>query len=304
MKVAITGASGFIGSAVVRLLEGEGHEIVRFVRRPAERRDEIAWHPSSGEVEQWERLDGVEGFVNLAGESLAAGRWTPERKDEILRSRVEGTRNLVAVMAHMNHLPRVLVSASGINYYGDRGEKELDESSGRGEGFLADVCRAWEEEARIAESVGIHTVVLRTGLVLGPGGGALAKMLPAFRAGFGGRLGDGAQWLSWISLDDLVAIIRAALQDRRLGGPVNAVAPTAVRNADFAAGLGRALHRPAVVPVPAILLRTLYGQMADETLLASMRVRPRRLVDAGFNYSLPDLESALRTAVSGAADRR
>jgi uncharacterized protein (TIGR01777 family) len=298
MKLALAGASGFVGSALVRRLEHEGHLVLRLVRRPVEGPAEIAWHPSSGEVEQRERLEGIEGVVNLAGSNLAAGRWTEERRAEILRSRVESTRTLVAVLAHLNHKPRVFVNASATGYYGSRGEEELTEASGRGEGFLADVCHAWEEEARIAESVGIRTVLLRSGLVLGPGGGALAKLRPVFRLGFGGRLGDGRQWMSWITLDDLVRVALRGLHDERLTGAVNAVAPTAVRNAEFTGVLARALNRRTFVRVPAFVLRAIFQEMADETLLASTRVRPQRLLETGFIFKQPDLEGALRTVLS------
>ncbi len=297
MKVAVAGASGFIGSAVARRLAAGGHEVVRLVRRPAERADEVAWHPSSCEVEQWERLEGVAAVVNLGGANLAAGRWTPERKEEIQRSRVECTRTLVAVMAHMNHHPRAFVCASAVGYYGDRGEEELTEASGRGQGFLADLCHAWEEEARIAESVGIRPVMLRMGLVLGPGGGVLTRMLPAFRCGVGGHLGDGRQWMSWIGLEDLTEAVVWVLDQPQLSGPVNAVAPAGVRNAEFAAKLGHVLGRPAVMAVPAVMLRALFGEMADEALLASTRVRPARLHEAGFHFRQTDLEGVLRRAV-------
>ena len=300
MKVAVAGASGFIGSALARRLEAEGHAVVRLVRRTAERPDEVAWHPSSSEIEQWERLEGVEAFVNLTGANLAAGRWTDARREEIRRSRIEGTRTLVAVMAHMNHHPRVFVCASAVGYYGDRGEEELAEGSGPGRGFLAELCHAWEEEARVAAAVGIRSVMLRMGLVLGPGGGALARMLPAFRAGVGGRLGGGRQWVSWIAREDLLSVIARALGDGRLDGPVNAVAPAPVRNAEFADTLAAVLGRAAVLPVPAIMLRTLFGKMADEALLASARVLPRRLHDAGFEFKYAELAGALRAAVSPA----
>ncbi len=298
MKLALAGGSGFVGSALRRHLEDAGHAVVLLVRRPAEAPMEVSWHPSSGEVEQRERLEGLEGVVNLAGSSLAAGRWTAERRAEILRSRVESTRALVAVLAHLNHPPRVLVSASATGYYGSRGDEELTEASARGEGFLADVCHAWEEEARVAESVGIRTVLLRIGVVLGPGGGMLAKLRPVFRAGLGGQLGDGRQWMSWIALDDLVRVVRRGLEDAQLGGPVNAVAPAPVRNAGFTVALGRALHRHTFAPVPAVVLRAVFGEMADEMLLASARVQPRRLAAAGFAFAHPELEGALQAALA------
>ena len=299
MKLAVAGASGFIGRALVRRLEVDGHRVLRFVRRPVEHPDEVTWHPSAGEVEQWELLEETEGVVNLAGSNLAAGRWTEKRKEEILRSRVESTRTLVAVMAHMNHKPRVFVCASAVGYYGHRGDEELTEASSAGQGFLAGVCHAWEEEARIAETVGIRALTLRLGLVLGPGGGALAKLRPVFRAGFGGRLGDGRQWMSWIALDDLVATILRGLSDERWSGAFNAVAPGAVRNAEFTAALARAVGRHARMHLPAIVLRVLLGEMAVETLLASTRVRPQRLLDAGFSFAQPALDGALRAALSG-----
>lgn len=301
MNVAVAGASGFIGRALVRRLAEAGDEVVRFVRRPAEAPDEIAWHPVGGEVEQWDRLEGVEAVVNLAGSNLAAGRWTAERKEEILRSRIDGTRTLVATMTRMNHHPRSFVSASAVGFYGDRGEEELTEDDGPGEGFLAEVCRAWEGEATIAASAGIRTVRLRIGLVLGRGGGALARMLPPFRAGLGGRLGSGRQWVSWIALDDLVEVIHLAARDPRLDGPVNAVAPQPVRNAELARTLGHVLGRPALVLAPAVVLRALYGEMADEALLASDRVVPQRLQTVDFTFRFGELERALRHAVDAPA---
>jgi uncharacterized protein (TIGR01777 family) len=290
MKLAVAGASGFVGSALVRRLKEEGHVVMRLVRQPAEQPDEILWHPSSCEVERWELLEGS---------NLAAGRWTRGRKDEILRSRVESTRTLVAVMAHMNHKPRAFVSASAVGYYGPRGEEELTEASGHGEGFLASVCREWEEQARIAESVGIRTVLLRLGMTLGAGGGVLAKLLPVFRAGLGGRLGDGRQWISWIALDDVIGVIWRSLSDEHLAGPVNAVAPTAARNAEFTAALAHALGRRTFAPVPAFVLRAFRPGMADEVLLASTRVRPQRLLEAGFKFKHPELEGALRAVLGG-----
>jgi uncharacterized protein len=299
MKFAVAGASGFIGSALVRRLEAEGHEVLRLVRRPVEQPAEVSWHPFSGEIEQRELLEGTEGLVNLTGSNLAAGRWTPERKEEILRSRVESTRTLVTVLAHLNHKPRVFLSASAVGYYGSRGEEELTEASAKGEGFLADVCRAWEDEARIAESVGVRAVMLRLGLVLGRDGGVLAKLLPLFRTGFGGRLGDGRQWMSWIALDDLVGVLLMGLRDGRLKGPVNAVAPVPVRNAEFTATLARALGRRALAPVPSFVLRSIYREMAEETLLASTRVRPQRLLDVGFHFNHPTLNEALAAVLTG-----
>jgi len=298
MKLAVAGASGFVGSALVRRLQAEGHIVRRFVRRPAAAPDEIAWHPASGEVEQRELLEGIEGFVNLAGSNLADGRWTEARKEEIVRSRVESTRALVAVMAHLNHKPKVFVSASAVGYYGHRGEEELTEASRPGAGFLPDLCHVWEEEARIAESAGIRTAILRLGLVLGPGGGVLAKLLPVFRAGLGGKLGDGRQWMSWIALDDLLGALLRGLTDARLSGPINAVAPAAARNAEFTQALARAVGHHTFASVPAFVLRAIFQEMADEMLLASTRVRPQRLLEAGFSFAHPELDGALRAALA------
>lgn len=296
MKIAVAGASGFIGGALVPFLTAQGHTVHRLVRRPVAGAAEIAWNPSSGEVE-WEKLDGVETIINLAGANLSQGRWTRERKEEILRSRVESTRTLVAIMTRMNHRPRVFVSASAVGYYGNRGEEEVTESSAAGEGFLAGVCRAWEDEARGAEVVGIRTVLLRTGLVLGRGGGALAKMLPLFQAGLGGRLGNGRQWMSWIALGDLVRVALLVLDVAHLNGPLNAVAPHPIRNSEFTRALASAVGRWTFAPMPAPALRALFGEMADEALLASVRATPRKLLAEHFNYSHPLIESALRAAV-------
>ncbi len=298
MRFAVAGASGFVGSALVQQLAADGHEVLRFVRRPVERRGEIEWHPAACEVETRHALEGLDGIVNLAGSNLGA-RWTAARKDDILRSRVNSTRTLVSVMSRLNHRPAVFVCASAVGYYGDRAEEALTEQSGRGDGFLAEVCHAWEEEARIAESAGIRTVMLRLGLVLGLSGGALARLAPIFRAGVGGPLGDGRQWVSWISLTDVVGALRHVLQDPALSGAVNAVAPNPVRNGEFSDALAHALGRRVLAPVPAFALRAVFREMADEMLLASARVLPRRLLDSGFRFAHPDLAAALR-AVFGA----
>ncbi len=203
------------------------------------------------------------------------------------------------MLAHLNHKPRVFLSASAVGYYGSRGEEELTETSAKGEGFLADVCRTWEEEARIAESVGVRAVILRLGLVLGRDGGVLAKLLPLFRSGLGGRLGNGRQWMSWIALDDLVGVLLMGLRDGRLMGPVNAVAPEPVRNAEFTATLARTLGRRAWAPVPSFILRMIFQEMAEEILLASTRVRPQRLLDSGFHFNHPTLKEALQAAPTG-----
>jgi len=242
-------------------------------------------------------MRGVDAVVNLSGEGIADARWTPERKAAILRSRIDSTQTLVAAIAGVKserQRPFVLVSASAIGIYGDRGDAMLDENATRGAGFLADVCEAWERAAVEADALGVRVVELRTGVVLTPAGGALSRLLPLFRAGLGGRIGDGRTWMSWISLDDLVGAIYHAVLDRRCDGPVNAVAPAAVTNAEFTRRLSRVLRRPAVLPVPKAALRSLFGEMADETLLASARVTPGRLGEAGYDFRHENLEKALR----------
>ena len=293
MKILLSGASGFIGSALVARLGDEGHEPVRLVRaEPRPGGAEIRWDPTAGRLDA-ASLEGFDAVVHLAGESIAEGRWTRARKTRIRDSRVRGTELLARTLARLSDRPEVLVSASAIGFYGDRGDQELDEQSPRGNGFVAEVCRQWEGASRTAGAAGIRVVQLRLGLVLSPTGGALAKMLPAFRLGLGGRLGSGRQYVSWITLDDLVDVVRHVLATDRLQGPVNAVAPQPVTNREFARALGRALRRPARVPVPRFALRAMLGEMADELLLASIRVLPRRLLDTGFRFGDADLPAAL-----------
>jgi uncharacterized protein (TIGR01777 family) len=240
-------------------------------------------------------LGGADAVVHLAGAPIAV-RWTARRKREILESRVAGTRRIVDAIAKQQPAPRVFICASAIGFYGDRSDEELTEESRSGTDFLAAVVRDWELAAQGAP---VRSVQLRFGIVLSPGGGALAKMLPAFRLGIGGRLGSGRQWMSWIALHDLVRVIRFALTSDTLTGAVNAVAPQPVTNAEFTATLGRAVRRPAMIPVPAFALRALFGEMAELTMLASQRVMPRRLEDAGFRFDFPTLEGALRHLLAG-----
>jgi len=291
MTILVAGASGLVGRVLVARLRSQDHRVRTLVRRPAETPDEVSWNPGAGKVapEVFEEADAI---INLAGENLAAGRWTAKRRDAILRSRVDTTRTLVAAVREAKRRPAVLVNASATGIYGDRGDELLTEASTVGTGFLADVCRAWEEPLTAAPA-GVRTVALRTGVVLTPQGGALAKMLPAFRAGVGGRLGSGQQWMSWITLDDLLGAIGHVLTHPECAGAINAVAPHPVTNADFTAALGRALRRPTVFPVPAFALRLLFGQMADAALLSSARVVPRVLLDSGFEFRQGEIEAAL-----------
>ncbi len=294
MKVLVSGATGFVGSALVRDLAGEGHTVTRLVRPSfGAGGDAVLWNPGEGTVD----LDGLEGHdavVHLAGENIAGSSWTTERKSRIRDSRVGGTRLLCGSLSRLKRPPGVLVCASAVGYYGNRGREILREDSPPGEGFLADVCREWEEAAREGARQGIRVVILRIGMVLGPEGGALAKMLPVFRAGAGGRIGSGEQYVSWISLPDLVSVIRHALATDSLEGPVNAVTPHPVTNREFTKTLGRILGRPTVASLPAFAARVLFGQMADELLLAGTRAVPAKLLASGYVFRLPDLERALR----------
>lgn len=243
------------------------------------------------------QAEGFDAVVHLAGENIAAGRWTAARKREIYDSRVVGTRVLAEGLSLLQRPPKVLIAASAVGFYGHSGEAECSEGSPRGDGFLADLCADWEATCAAAGGRGIRVVRLRIGLVLSPEGGALARMLPVFRLGLGGRIGDGRQWVSWISIRDLVRVLVLSLTDAGLAGPVNAVSPQPVRNAELTAALARVLRRPAMIPVPALALRALLGELADALLLASTRAVPRVLLDRGFRFEHPEIEAALRAAI-------
>ncbi|WP_257454601.1 TIGR01777 family oxidoreductase [Archangium lipolyticum] len=292
LTVAVSGASGLVGSALAPFLTTGGHRVRRLVRGQPEAGD-IAWAPGQGEMDV-AALEGVDAVVHLAGAPIAEGRWTEERKALIRRSRVEGTRVLCESLARLARPPRVLVSASAMGFYGNRGDEVLTESSTSGEGFLADVTREWEAATAPAEQAGIRVVHLRLGVVLSSRGGALAKMLPAFLAGGGGRIGDGQQWMSWVSIEDVIGLIHFALFTEGLRGPVNAVAPNAVRQEEFARTLGQVLSRPALFPLPASAVRTLFGEMGQETLLLGAHLRPEAAERQGFTFVHPTLEQALR----------
>ena len=296
MTFLISGASGLVGRALTAFLQTQGHAVIRLVRRATKTADEVFWNPAANELDP-QAVRGVDVVVNLSGEGVADARWSPARKEAILRSRIDSTRTLVMAISgvkHERHRPFALISASAVGIYGNRGDEVLDEASVRGKGFLADVCTAWEREAVAADALGVRVVELRTGVVLSPAGGALARLLPVFKAGLGGRLGRGRRWMSWISIDDLAGAIYHAVLDRRCDGPVNAVAPQAVTNAEFTRTLARVLRRPAMLPVPPAALRATFGGMADETLLASTRVTPGKLHEAGYAFRHENLEDALR----------
>lgn len=292
MKVLVSGSSGLIGASLVSFLTAGGHRVTPLVRSKASADDVVLWNPEHGNIDV-RRLEGLDGVVHLAGENIAE-RWTPEKRAKIRNSRVQGTRLLAESLAHLAQPPRVLVSASAIGYYGDRGDEVLCEESTSGSGFLPEVCREWEAATQPAAEKAIRVANLRIGLVLSPAGGALAKMLTPFRIGAGGVIGSGRQYMSWIALDDVIAAIYHALSNEVLRGPVNAVAPNPVTNREFTHTLGRVLSRPTLFPMPAFAARLAFGEMADELLLASQRVAPARLVETGFIFRYPMLEDALR----------
>lgn len=296
MKVLVSGAGGLIGAALVAALHTQGNE-VHCLKRGNTDGDAISWDPEAGQLNA-ERLEGLDAVVHLAGENIASGRWTPARKQRILASRVQGTQLLSQTLARLAHPPQVLVCASAVGYYGDRGAEELGEDSPPGEGFLSEVCRAWEEAVDPAREAGIRTAHLRFGMVLSARGGALARMLLPFRLGLGGRLGSGEQYLSWISIDDAVRALGHLLEHQDLSGPFNAVSPHPCTNAEFTRTLGQVLHRPTLIPAPAWGLRLVLGEMAEELLLASTRAVPQRLLESGFRFAHPDLEDALRHLLS------
>jgi hypothetical protein len=302
MRTVVTGGTGLIGRALLRRLSEPAVVLSRAEKpaaRPVGAGEVLRWDPMAGPAPP-QALRGAEVVFNLMGEAAAEGRWTADRKRRIRDSRVVGTRNLVAGLAAPDARPRVLVSASAVGFYGDRGDEVLDERSSRGTGFLADVCADWEREAMAAERFGVRVVCVRIGLVMSSEGGALGKMLPAFRLGAGGRLGSGRQWMPWIHIDDIVGLLLRAAADESIRGALNGTAPAPVTNAEFTAALGRALHRPALLPVPAIALHVAFGEMGG-MLMASQRVLPRRALESGYAFAHPELDGALRALLEPAA---
>jgi len=293
MRILVTGSTGLIGSALVPFLRAGGHEVVRLARAPLRGEESVVlWDPEGGKLEP-SALEGFDAVVHLAGENIA-GRWTAEKKARIRDSRVRGTRLLSETLAQLERPPAVLASASAIGYYGDRGDELLREESPPGRGFLAEVAAQWEAATEPAARRGIRVVCLRFGIVLSPRGGALAQMLPPFRLGLGGPIGSGQQYWSWVAIDDVVRAIHHALGAETLHGPVNVVSPDPVRNREFVRALGRVLGRPTLLPMPALVVRVLFGQMGEELLLSSQRVEPIRLLASGFVFQYPDLDGALR----------
>ena len=301
MRIAVTGSTGLVGSSLVSVLETEGHQVIRVVRQnPGDA--EIHWNPNGGQLDAND-LVGLDGVVHLAGENIAAGRWTAALKQRIRDSRVRGTRLLCERMAAADPRPAVLICASAIGYYGERGTSPVDERDEPGDGFLAETCREWEAACQPARDAGIRVVNLRIGVVLSPQGGALQKMLTPFRLGGGGRVGSGKQYWSWIALDDVTGAIVHAIENDSISGPVNAVSPQAVDNAAFTKVLGKVLKRPTLFPMPAFAARLALGEMADELLLASIHVKPTVLSVSGYQFSHPDLEGALRHLLNAEENR-
>lgn len=292
MKILISGASGLIGSILKPFLSTGGHTVYQLERHSSSDPHSIFWQPHSGEIEQ-DKLEGLDAVIHLAGESVM-GRWSTDKKERILKSRVQGTRLLVDSLSRLKEPPKVLICSSAVGYYGDRGSEVLTEAASAGKGFLAEVCQAWEAEAARATEAGIRTVMARTGIVLSAQGGALATMLPPFQLGLGGKLGTGRQYMSWIGIDDMIRAFYHCLYTESLSGPVNFVAPNALTNSRFTESLARVLRRPAFFQVPQFALALAMGQSADEMLLASTRVEPGQLLNSGFVFDYPQLEAALR----------
>lgn len=290
----VAGASGLIGGALVRSLTADGHEVVRLVRRAPRGPDEVRWDPEAGRVDT-AGLAGCDAVVNLAGAGVGDHRWTDAYKTRIRESRVRGTTALAEAVAGLDRKPRVLVNGSAVGYYGETGDRAVDEDAPAGEGFLPSVCVAWEGATAPAREAGVRTVFARTGLVVSGRGGAWGRLFPLFKAGLGGRMGDGRQYWSYIALHDEVAALRHLLDTEGLSGPVNLTAPTPLTNAEITAAMGRVLRRPTLFTVPAPVLRTVLGEMSGD-VLGSARVLPKRLLESGFTFAFPDIEAAVRAA--------
>jgi uncharacterized protein len=293
-RILVTGATGLIGRSLTAELQQAGARVVAAVRRPVkDPAHELAWNPETGQLDA-SRLEGVDAVVHLAGENIAAGRWTEAFKRKIRESRINGTKLLSQAIAGLRQKPHTFVCASAIGYYGDRGDETLSESAAPASDFLGEVCRQWEAACQPARDAGVRTVNGRIGVVLSPEGGALKKMLTPFRLGIGGKVGSGRQYMSWIAIDDVARAIVFVLTNTSIAGPVNLTAPEPVTNVEFARALGRVLHRPAIVPTPGFALKLAFGEMADALLLSSTRVAPHALTAAGYRFSYPELEPALR----------
>ncbi|MFJ8935637.1 TIGR01777 family oxidoreductase [Streptomyces sp. NPDC102365] len=293
-RIAVAGASGLIGTALVRSLTADGHEVVRLVRRTPRTDDEVEWDPERGDVDAV-GLTGCDAVVNLAGAGIADRRWSDAYKRTIRDSRLLGTAALAEAAASLDRPPRVFLNGSAIGFYGDTGTRAVDESAPPGDGFLPSLCVEWEEAAAPAQEAGVRTVFARTGLVVAPEGGAWGRLFPLFRAGLGGKMGDGRQYWSYIALHDHVAALRFLIDSDSLSGPFNLTAPEPLTNGEITAAMGRVLHRPTLFQVPAPVLKAVLGEMAQE-VLGSQRVRPARLLESGFTFAFPGIEEAVRAA--------
>lgn len=299
MRILISGSTGFLGSALVKSLQGQGHEISRLVRPGTRQRNadhkstpDVAWDPAAGKLDA-AAAEGADALIHLAGASIADGRWSASRKALLRSSRIDATRQLIGELAKLQRPPRVIVAASAIGYYGSRGDEILTESSAPGSDLLAGLCREWEAETARGAEFGARVVTLRFGIILAAHGGALAKMAAPFKLGLGGRLGDGRQWMSWVTLSEVVNIVQFALANSELAGAVNVVSPNPARNSEFTIALAKTLHRPALFPAPAFALRLALGEMADALLLSSQRVMPSVLTNFGYRFQQPVLAGAL-----------
>lgn len=299
MQVVITGASGLIGKALQESFKTKGFELLLASRSEPKDASQIRWNMDTGFAdEDLPRLEGLDAVIHLAGENIGGGlRWTDEKKKAIRDSRVFGTRTMIEAFARIEKKPKVFISGSAIGFYGDRGDSEMTEASPAGDTFLSTVCKEWEAESRRAEDMGIRTVLLRTGIVLSKDGGALATMLTPFKFGVGGVVGSGKQWMSWISLHDVVAAINFALENESVRGAINLVAPNPVTNEEFTKTLGSVLYRPTILPLPEFAVNLVFGEMGDALLLDSTKVIPKRLSDAGFKFKFKELKPAIEDAV-------
>jgi len=294
MKILIAGATGLVGTALKPAFDAKGFSITDLVRKsPNVALPEIEWHPNRGEIDA-ASLEGFDAVINLAGESIAEGRWTDEKKKRIRESRIKGTRLLSETLAKLSSPPKVFLCASATGIYGDRGDEILDEDSAPGKGFLAEVCREWEEATRAASDAGMRVVNLRFGPIFSKEGGMLAKLLTPFKLGVGGKVGSGKQYVSWVAIDDVVSAVMFALENEEIRGGINIVTPNPATNEEFTKAMGKVLSRPTIFAVPEFAARLAFGEMANEMLLSSQRVLPKRLSEAGYQFQYPDLESALR----------
>jgi len=295
MKILISGASGLVGTHLIPTLKAKGHEVYKLVRKTPKNSDEIQWNAKTGIFEkELSKIENFDAVVHLAGDNVADGSWTKEKKQRIRESRTVGTKVLVDSLKKLENPPKTFISASAIGFYGNRGDEILTEDSAKGEGFLSEVCGEWEAEAKKAADFGARVVMLRIGVVLSKDGGALAKMLTPFKFGVGGVVGSGKQWMSWIDLEDLISIVHFALEDENLNGAVNVTAPKPVTNQEFTKTLGAAISRPTIFPIPEFAVKLIFGEMGETLLLEGARILPKRLTESGFNFKHQNLEEALK----------